>query len=49
MPSVLLSVNVVVTESRTSPSAALGKDFFVEYGEKVFGKALSIWQRDGFR
>ena len=31
---VLLSVNSVVTESRTLPSAALSKDFFVEYPTK---------------
>jgi hypothetical protein len=30
MPRVLVSVNVVVTESRTLPSATLGKDFFAE-------------------
>jgi hypothetical protein len=30
VPRVLVSVNVVVIESRTSPSAALGKDFFAE-------------------
>jgi hypothetical protein len=30
VPRVLLSVNAVITESRTLPSAALGKDFFVE-------------------
>jgi hypothetical protein len=30
VPRVLLSVNTVVTESRTLPSAALGKDFFAE-------------------
>jgi hypothetical protein len=30
MPRVLLSVNVVVTESRTLPSAALGKEFFAK-------------------
>jgi hypothetical protein len=34
VPGVLLSVNVVVTESRTLPSAALDKDFFVEYPTK---------------
>jgi hypothetical protein len=30
VPRVLLSVNAVVTESRTLPSAALGKDVFAE-------------------
>jgi hypothetical protein len=30
VPRILLSVNVVVTESRTLSSAALGKDVFVE-------------------
>jgi hypothetical protein len=30
MPSVLLSVNVVVTESVTLPSATIGKDVFAE-------------------
>jgi hypothetical protein len=30
MPRFLLSVNVVITESRTLPSTALGKDFFAE-------------------
>jgi hypothetical protein len=30
VPRVLLSVNAVVTESRTLPSVALGKDFFAE-------------------
>jgi hypothetical protein len=30
MSSVLLSINVVVIESRDVPSAALGKDFFVK-------------------
>jgi hypothetical protein len=30
VPRILLSVNMVVTESRTLPSAALGKDGFVE-------------------
>jgi hypothetical protein len=30
LPRVLLSVNAVVTESRTLPRAALDKDFFVE-------------------
>jgi hypothetical protein len=30
VPRVLLSVNVVVTESRTLSSTALGKDFFAE-------------------
>jgi hypothetical protein len=34
MSSVLLSVNVVVTESVTLPSAVLGKEFFVEYPTK---------------
>jgi hypothetical protein len=31
LPSVLLSVNVLVTESRSLPSAALGKDFFADF------------------
>jgi hypothetical protein len=30
VPRVLLSVNTIVTESKTLPSAALGKGFFVE-------------------
>jgi hypothetical protein len=31
VPRVLLSANVLVTESRTLPSAALGKGFFAEF------------------
>jgi hypothetical protein len=38
VPSVLLSVNVVITESRTLPSAAVGKDFFTECPKKALGK-----------
>jgi hypothetical protein len=34
MPSVLHSVNELVTESRTLPSAALDKDFFAECPRK---------------
>jgi hypothetical protein len=40
MPSVLLSVNVVVTESRTLPSAALGKEFFAECLKKCTRQRL---------
>src|SRR5690349_1689348 len=39
VPRALLSVNVVITESRTLPSAALDKD----------GKAPNTRQRAGFR
>jgi hypothetical protein len=34
MPRVLRSVNELVTESRTLPSAALGKGFFNECGTR---------------
>jgi hypothetical protein len=34
VPRVLLSVNAVVTESKTSPSAALSKDVFAECGTR---------------
>jgi hypothetical protein len=34
VPRVLLLVNVVVIESRTLPSATLGKDFFAECSTK---------------
>jgi hypothetical protein len=34
VPRVLLSANVVVTERRTLPSAALGKGFFAECGTR---------------
>jgi hypothetical protein len=34
VPRVLLSANAVVTESRTLPSAALGKDFFAKCSTK---------------
>jgi hypothetical protein len=40
MPSVLLSVNVVVTKSRTLPSAALGKEFFAECLKKCTQQRL---------
>jgi hypothetical protein len=30
VPRVLLSINAVITESRTFPSVALGKDYFAE-------------------
>jgi hypothetical protein len=43
VPRVLLSVNVVVTESRTLPCAALDKDFFAECPRK------STRQRARFR
>jgi hypothetical protein len=38
VPRVLLSVNAVVTESSTLPSAALGKDSFVSTRQKALGK-----------
>jgi hypothetical protein len=38
MPSVLLLVNMIVTESRTLPSAAVGKDFFAKCPEKTLDK-----------
>jgi hypothetical protein len=40
IPSVLLSINVVVTESRTLPSAALDKKFFVECPTKNTWQSL---------
>jgi hypothetical protein len=40
MPSVLLLVNMVVTESRTLPSAALEKDFFAECPTKSTRQSL---------
>jgi hypothetical protein len=36
LPRVLLSVNVVVTESRTLPSAPLGKYFFTKCPRKKY-------------
>jgi hypothetical protein len=48
VPSVLLSVNAVVTESRTLLSAALGKEVFAECMTKTLGKGLSTRHRDGF-
>ena len=40
LSSVLLSVNVVVTKSRTLPSAALGKEFFAECLKKCTQQRL---------
>jgi hypothetical protein len=41
VPRVLLSINVVVTESSTLSSLALGKDFFVECPKKHSAKRIS--------
>jgi hypothetical protein len=38
VPSVPHSVNQLVTESRTLPNAALGKDFLPSAREKALGK-----------
>jgi hypothetical protein len=41
LPRVLLSVNAIVTESRTLPRAALSKDFFVECPTKNIRQSAS--------
>jgi hypothetical protein len=42
IPSVLLSVNVVVTKSRTLSSVALGKDFFAKCPKKHSAKPRAL-------
>jgi hypothetical protein len=43
VPRVLLSVNVVITESRTLPSVTLDKDFFAECLTKSTRQSARFW------
>jgi hypothetical protein len=40
VPRVILSINAVITESRTLPSAALDKDFFAECPTKSIRQSV---------
>jgi hypothetical protein len=49
VPKVLLSVNVIVTESRTLPSAALSKGFFAECPTKSTRQSVEHSESARFR